>query len=118
VFIVLNERLSLTTPEAEVGAREVSRAFRMPEGDNSVFIAIVFLAVTGTSPGVVATLEGSDDGENWSDSGSLTTPVAVGTVFGFSALLAAKLYRINWLFGSFVSAATVILAANVETRHA
>jgi hypothetical protein len=118
VYIVLNERLSLNAPTPGiVGVREVSRSFRMPEGDDALFLTIVVINVTGTSPGILATLEGSDDNENWSDSGSILTFVTVGTIFAATALLAGRLYRMNWLFGSASSAATIVLAANVETSH-
>src|SRR5262245_57169605 len=100
MYAILNERLSLISPAALVGAREVSRWFTMPEGDNAVSITIVVITSTGAGVAILATLESSNDDENWSDSGSLFFSASVGATYAFSALLSGKRYRVNWLFGS------------------
>lgn len=117
MYFVMNEHLSLRSPAAEVGAREVSWSFAMPDGDNAVSITIVVIVVSGANPGMVATLEVTNDDENWLQVGDLTFPVTVGTVFGLSGLLSGRRYRLNWLFGSFTNPAACIISANVETAH-
>jgi hypothetical protein len=120
MYVVINDKLSLDAP-AGGGALAFSEEFLMPSSDNLVLIEFTVIFVSGDLPALLATLEESDDRENWNAVLSFLVPdVKVITLFGTAGLLAARRYRVRWIFGSAAvpsTAARCILAANVETSH-
>jgi hypothetical protein len=118
MYAVINDRLSLDAP-AMGAALALSTEFVMPATDNVALIEFTIVFVSGTDPALLATLEESDDGENWNAVLSfLAEHLTVITLFGTVGTLAARRYRVRWLFGSATgSAARCVLAANVETSH-